>query len=873
MLLLNEFETEKDHIKKTPRPYEKIFYSKKGGKARTQKIEFKQVVIKNISTVNYAGTKSVLEYIEKGADDIGLQNEKGEIKTVDEIFEEWKQDFTQKEYIKDKPTKRVPKEAIHLIFSIDEKINFKNLEALKKSVEDTLKFNFSQYKYAYVLHTHQNKPHVHVLINKRNIYTRKKLHFKTKIECRDFYNKLREDFKDGLNYYNKNFKYQNKYRIDRNLELLMLKDTIKRIGNQKYIFKIMEQDVKKTFEVANMKKTELEQKLDETKNQLKKTTPIFSLLNKDLQEQKKVIEKLYSYTSKKGFFEKIIKNNNTIFEKMNMIKKVDLGDLEKAISLIEYFENPFENKLLTKSQKKMLRSVKIDLEQSKFIFKLELEEQIKREKIDLEKIAEKNTVYKILPLLQKVEQRLKASELLEDLDLQNTLEKNKKFLLSLLEQRVLKNKSLFNFLLKKLKDEKDNEEIKKIRDYLTFLKNEKEILDKNFKDVVEASKKLEIKNEAIAISKKLEIDIEPTQTFEDFILEHRTEYILKLQKDITRYAETISETINIKIGNLDPKDFIEKYADRYKHIKAKDKAIKIAKKLKLDIDFTKISTKGLHEFIQEHKKEYDELVNTNVNNFIIKIAKELGFKENDLSTLLSSKTLKLKFDWIEKNNERSQARKNIELLAKVKIKEYEKALSVATSTKNEKEISYYEMQLNNANRLLKKSDGVAPIFPGDLEVIGIDPKKYYENDEKTIPTEITYLGIKCDNEQFKDLKNSIDSLATKQKSKVEKYFKFLESMEEKIISKSYLAKHGFLQLEKYKNLEFEQIEATTPMLNMQKITQDIQNLVEQNIDKINELESVKKDMQKNEKMIQQKLAEKTISISKNTEEYENSFTL
>lgn len=73
-----------------------------------------------------------------------------------------------------------------------------------------------------VKHTHQNNPHIHALINKNNIYTKKKLHFKTKIDCKNFFNQLREDFKDSLNFHNKDFHYENKYKFEREFDFKKL---------------------------------------------------------------------------------------------------------------------------------------------------------------------------------------------------------------------------------------------------------------------------------------------------------------------------------------------------------------------------------------------------------------------------------------------------------------------------------------------------------------------------------------------------------------------------------------------------------------------------------------------------------------------------
>lgn len=56
------------------------------------------------------------------------------------------------------------------------------------------------YDYPFImkLHTHQNNPHAHVIINKTNKITNKQLRFHSKDSCKEFYHTLRETFKDYL---------------------------------------------------------------------------------------------------------------------------------------------------------------------------------------------------------------------------------------------------------------------------------------------------------------------------------------------------------------------------------------------------------------------------------------------------------------------------------------------------------------------------------------------------------------------------------------------------------------------------------------------------------------------------------------------------
>ncbi|PAF51044.1 relaxase/mobilization nuclease domain-containing protein [Helicobacter sp. 13S00477-4] len=168
----------------------------------------KQVVIKNISNLSANGIKNALNYIIKNSLGSTCLNQDDETKTQQEVLKDWQKDFS---------SKKDAKEAMHLIFSIDEEFTKQNLETLEKSLKTTMRKNFNGYKYIMVKHTHQNNPHIHILVNKNNLYTNKKLHFNTKRDCKNFFNQLREDFKDCLNHYNSNFSYENKYKFQRDL--------------------------------------------------------------------------------------------------------------------------------------------------------------------------------------------------------------------------------------------------------------------------------------------------------------------------------------------------------------------------------------------------------------------------------------------------------------------------------------------------------------------------------------------------------------------------------------------------------------------------------------------------------------------------------
>ena len=101
-----------------------------------------------------------MQYILKHSEHDYAINELGLRVSAREILQDWHKDFSKK---------ASAKEAWHLCFSIKEEVNPHNISALQQSVQEVLAKNFYAYKYVSVIHTHQNNPHIHVLINKNNL--------------------------------------------------------------------------------------------------------------------------------------------------------------------------------------------------------------------------------------------------------------------------------------------------------------------------------------------------------------------------------------------------------------------------------------------------------------------------------------------------------------------------------------------------------------------------------------------------------------------------------------------------------------------------------------------------------------------------------
>ncbi len=153
----------------------------------------KQVVIKNIGNMTRLHSKRAMDYIAKHGELV--RDEFFSKVNYNDIAEQWNEQFEK--LLENKS--RVKNCALHLVFSIDENCNEKNLKALELSVYQTLT-NTLGYDYPFImkLHTHQNNPHVHVIINKTNRITNKQLRFNSKDNCKEFYHTLRETFKDYL---------------------------------------------------------------------------------------------------------------------------------------------------------------------------------------------------------------------------------------------------------------------------------------------------------------------------------------------------------------------------------------------------------------------------------------------------------------------------------------------------------------------------------------------------------------------------------------------------------------------------------------------------------------------------------------------------
>lgn len=125
----------------------------------------------------------------------------GDYVTCEEIYNDWSKDFSNK---------KNSNEAMHLVFSINEPISKEIMYILENSVRDSVLANLPEYKWVMIPHSHQNQPHIHLILNKTNIFNKKKMHFDKRNEFVDLFESMKENFKYNLfSYSNGKLDYTN----------------------------------------------------------------------------------------------------------------------------------------------------------------------------------------------------------------------------------------------------------------------------------------------------------------------------------------------------------------------------------------------------------------------------------------------------------------------------------------------------------------------------------------------------------------------------------------------------------------------------------------------------------------------------------------
>ncbi|GAA8111814.1 relaxase/mobilization nuclease domain-containing protein [Helicobacter pylori] len=346
----------------------------------------KQVVIKNIGNMTRLHSKRAMDYIAKYGELV--RDEFFNEVNYNDIAEQWNEQFEK--LLENKS--RVKNCALHLVFSIDENCNEKNLKALELSVYQTLT-NTLGYDYPFImkLHVHQNNPHAHVIINKTNRITNKQLRFNSKDSCKEFYHTLRETFKDYLFANSKGeLQYSNTpniYKAIKDIETEL--DTLekqarnnKSFKHENYFYKVLGSA---TSQIESLKKREnaLSDHLDSLKSLLEKThweKEIFTppIDEKELNQQLKEIKWL---------------NKESLTPK-NTYKKTQKLAVCKSPLIKDYL---YTTKKLFATQKKI-----IDLEKNYKDLKVLKEEFSKDLEVDLSHSKKRFELYTRLKSMSKV---------------------------------------------------------------------------------------------------------------------------------------------------------------------------------------------------------------------------------------------------------------------------------------------------------------------------------------------------------------------------------------------------------------------------------------------------------------------------------------
>lgn len=368
--IFSMFDKEWDDIKGVKRVYvkqekeKKIFikhfnnYVAQYRSPRSLKKPPKQCVVKMISNLNAKGTKNCLFYISKNSENNLVLNELGDYLKPSEVYKSWQKDFGSNENSKD---------CWHLVFSVkDESRSQPSLRAIQNAVKATMDNNFFGYKFAMCVHNHQNNPHVHVVINKRNVFTNKKIHFDSRDEIKDFFNEVRDEYAKNLNAYGFNYFNVNAYAKDLIKEKEKAERSLNNAYDTKYKFfnvfnNMREIDENKIIVKYNQKENvdkELEQNLLEhenlikllnqyTKYQVKKRYKVLADIKKNNKRRKELcdigkrIEKELKYIQKD--IEKINKSAGEIYTS-------NVSDY----NILKSFCFDFEKRFLKKADKRSM---------------------------------------------------------------------------------------------------------------------------------------------------------------------------------------------------------------------------------------------------------------------------------------------------------------------------------------------------------------------------------------------------------------------------------------------------------------------------------------------------------------------------------------
>lgn len=418
----------------------------------------KQVVVKLLSNLSSAGAKRAINYILKNNDTPYLINEKGEEVLAKEVLKDWNNDFSKSENAKD---------VWHLMFSIKESATPKNLEILKKSVQRVMDNNFLGYKYVMVLHTHQNNPHAHIVLNKRNILTKKKIHFNKKEDIKEFWDDVRNNFSMTLN--NKGLRYHNHSILEKDL-----KKECQKIKRNLYLDEYETKNDLNEILLNSIKRENI--KIEKKKSRI----DFFSEENKILKDERKNLLNLFNQYKKKNNkkFYKIGRDLKLNNKKINENEKIILNEIKELKEIYPKIE------ILNKELNKLTYEKIIDVKRLETF----------SDSIKNVKISSKKDYQEFL--------KVRSSISKNNQNLDDTIKKNLEANLISLSLFNGKKQNIFN-LEKKIQSldnaiyllKKSNSEVWEYENYLKTLESNKDFLKDNislrFKNL-----KLELSNKS-----------------------------------------------------------------------------------------------------------------------------------------------------------------------------------------------------------------------------------------------------------------------------------------------------------------------------------------------------------------------------------------
>lgn len=331
-----------------------------------------------------------------------------------------------------------------------------------------------------IYHSHQNNPHIHVVLNKNNIFTNKKLHLNNK-EFKELFSTLRTDFalalnERGLKYANKSVleKYlegqirdlENKdfynYRSKKDLNLELAKmyvNTEEKIEIKKEKISILLNELENLYAIKN---NELLQELTRLKNLDGKHKKAFKILkelkkiNLQIKDKKRKTQTLFKEIKDLKDFGIKIEEQRYKYKNLDKIS-MQTWQKKKIIDFIK--ENTKSSNInLSLSQKIIIQEIEKELEIKNTKLSERIIENAKASLIVSSVLNKKNTSYDLINSYKELDKNLKV--LNESIFANIYLAKD--------------DKMMFDFLLNRVKNNKDS--ISKL------LENRLTLLEKDFKE-------------------------------------------------------------------------------------------------------------------------------------------------------------------------------------------------------------------------------------------------------------------------------------------------------------------------------------------------------------------------------------------------------